>query len=175
MPPKLVALIVAAALTTGWLLASIVSPPVAELQGLPDRVERRAPSRATSSEAPLTEQLHLKLRTAPAPPVPRRNPFVFGDATRRVDARESESPAAAGRPVFDHEPAPVATGPSLRLSGIGSTKTESGAVRTAIVSDGTTVHLVKTGETVMGYAVIEITDDAVTLADAAGRLVLRLK
>jgi Tfp pilus assembly protein PilP len=60
--------------------------------------------------------------------------------------------------------APIAASPSLRLSGIGST----GGVRTAVISDGTTVHLVKVGETVSGYAVVEISDDAVTIGDASG-------
>jgi hypothetical protein len=50
------------------------------------------------------------------------------------------------------------------LSGIGST----GGVRTAVIADGTTVHLVKVGETVNGYAVVEIADDAVIIADASG-------
>ena len=60
--------------------------------------------------------------------------------------------------------APVTATPSLRLSGIGSTA----GVRTAVISDGTTVHLVKVGEAVRGYAVVEISDDDVTIADASG-------
>jgi hypothetical protein len=174
MRPKLVALLVAAALTTGWLFASIVSPPVAELQGLPERAERPAPARETRPAAPFTEQLHLKLKTAPVAPVPRRNPFVYGDAERRGDARAT--PLAESSPAIDAAPVVVATGPSLRLSGIGSTTTETGPLLTAIISDATTVHLVKVGETVTGYVVIEITGDSATIENAAGaRWKLRLK
>jgi microcompartment protein CcmL/EutN len=47
---------------------------------------------------------------------------------------------------------------------------------TAIISDATTVHLVKVGETVTGYVVIEITGDSATIENAAGaRWKLRLK
>ena len=175
MPAKLVALIVAAALTIGWLLASIVSPPVAKLQGLPDRAERREPAPEPRVETPFTAELHLKLQTVPVAPVPRRNPFVYGSASRRAEPRDPARTDESAAPATDRAPMAVAAGPSLWLSGIGSTTTEAGPVRTAIISDGTTVHLVKVGETVTGYAVIDITDDAVTLVDAAGPLVLRRK
>lgn len=176
MPPKLVAMIVAAALTTGWLLASIVSPPVAELQGLADREERRAPAQEPRGETPFTAQLHLKLQAVPEAPVPRRNPFVYGGASRRADARETARTDESATMPTELAPLAVATGPSLRLAGIGSTTTPAGPVRTAIVSDGTTVHLVKVGEVMRGYAVIEITDDAVTIENAAGaQWTLRLK
>jgi len=174
MPPKLVALIVAAALTTGWLLASILSPPVAELQALPERVEPSVPTQDARTETPFTEQLHLRLQSVPAAPVPRRNPFVFGTATPRL-ARET-APASDATTTADAERLAVPTGPSLRLAGIGSTATAGEPLRTAVVSDGTTVHLVKVGERVTGYAVVAITDDAVTIEDATGQQwVLRLK
>lgn len=170
MPPKFVALIVAASLTTGWLLASLVSPPVAELQGLPDRGSRRAPVADTITVAtPYTEQLHLRLQQAPLPPVPRRNPFAFGTRTRvTTEAALPTKSADEDLPVMQMTLPPLVTGPSLRLSGMGSTTTPTGTVRTAVISDGTTVHLVKQGDTVGGYKVVEITDDTVTLADAAG-------
>jgi hypothetical protein len=41
-------------------------------------------------------------------------------------------------------------------------------VWTAVISDGVTVHLVKVGETVNGYAVVEIREDRVTIGDASG-------
>jgi hypothetical protein len=176
MRPKLVALIAAGALTTGWLLASIVSPPVARLQGLPPRVEQPAAAReGQQPEAQYTEQLRLKLRAAPAAPVTRRNPFVFGTSPAPVPrkvANERSKHVSANEPP----PAPVVTGPLLRLSGIGATATENGTVRTAVISDGVTVHLVKIGETVGGYAVVAISDDAVTVENAAGaQWLLRLR
>jgi hypothetical protein len=167
MRPKLVALIAASSVSVGWLLASVLVPPVAELQGLPDRSERRRPAPRDDAPTPYTEQLHLKLQQAPRAPVTRRNPFVFGARTAPAAASPAarvakENEVDSGEPAIPA--APVVTVPSLRLSGVGSTA----GVRTAVISDGTTVHLVKEGEVVNGYAVVEITDDAVTIADASG-------
>jgi hypothetical protein len=48
-------------------------------------------------------------------------------------------------------------------------------VHTAVLSDGYTVHLVKAGDTLGGYRVVEVTESSVTLADADGAAyVLRL-
>jgi hypothetical protein len=165
MNPKLVALIAASSALVGWLLASVISPPVAELQVLPERADRGRPEPAQQTST-YSEQLHLKLQQAPHAPVPRRNPFVFAprsaspSATTAAAPREREAEGVATQALA----APVMITPSLRLSGIGST----GGVHTAVISDGTTVHLVKVGETVRGYAVVEISDDAVTIGDASG-------
>jgi hypothetical protein len=165
MRPKVVALIAASSVSVGWLLASVIAPPVAELQVLPTRAERRPPSPSEPS-ATYSEQLHLKLQRAPLAPVTRRNPFVFGPRSTPppTPTAISTRPREADAPEVGALTAPVIATPSLRLSGVGST----GDVRTAVISDGTTVHLVKVGETVNGYAVVEITDDAVTIADASG-------
>jgi hypothetical protein len=59
----------------------------------------------------------------------------------------------------------------LRLTGIGST----GDVRTAVISASGMVYLAKIGEVVAGYSIVEITENTVTIADAAGaRWVLRM-
>ncbi len=58
------------------------------------------------------------------------------------------------------------------LSGIGIT----GEIHTAILADGEAVHVVKVGDRVAGYDVVDVTDSSVTLADASGlRYVLRLR
>jgi hypothetical protein len=172
MRPKFVALIVAASLSTGWLLASMVSPPVAELQVLPPRDQPRETPRETTSATSYSEQLHRKLQAAPLPPVPKRNPFVFGTRERVMAPAPARTAPMSDAPVSEPLPAPVATGPSLRLAGIGTT----GTARTAVISDGMTVHLVKVGETVGGYAVVEITESSATLVDAAGaQWLLRMK
>jgi hypothetical protein len=164
MRPKLVALIAASSVSVGWLLASLIVPPVAKLQGLPARVESRPAPQVDDATTPYTEQLNLRLQQAPLAPVPRRNPFVFGART----ATPRPSLAAAPREPEVAEaaipPAPVITGPRLRLTGVGSTA----GVWTAVISDGVTVHLVKVGETVNGYAVVEIREDRVTIGDASG-------
>jgi hypothetical protein len=181
MPPRTVTLVAAACLTTGWLLGSLISPPIAELQVLPERTPPRDPRASEPVTTAYTDQLHFKLQQAPLPPTPRRNPFVFGTTPRatlaaptsRTDApRDSQSaPEDISVPA-----APVAIGPRLALSGIGSTDTPSGAVLTAIISDGQTVHLGKVGEVVAGYSIVEIAEDAVTITNAAGaRWVLRLR
>src|SRR5688572_25240451 len=148
MRPKHVALIAAAALTTGWLLASIVSPPVAELQVLPLQVEGSVPSASDKTATTYTEQLRLKLRSAPQPPTPRRNPFAFQPRhTNASVARRAPSPlATAAIEPIELPQAPTVSGPSLRLSGIGSTSSSAGPVWSAVISDGRTVHLVAVGE-----------------------------
>jgi hypothetical protein len=165
MRPKVVALIAASSVSLGWLLASVIVPPVARLQVLPDRPERPQSAPREETTTAYGEQLKLRLQQAPSAPVTRRNPFVFGRRTTPA------APAPATSPDRDADvattpalAAPVVTPPALRLSGIGST----GDVRTAVIADGTTVHLVKVGETVNGYEVVEITEETVTVADASG-------
>jgi hypothetical protein len=67
---------------------------------------------------------------------------------------------------------PVSVAPVFTLAGIGI----DGDVRTAILTDGQDVHLMKIGERLGGYEIVEISDNSVTLAEAAGlRWVLRLR
>jgi hypothetical protein len=174
MPVKTVAVIGAACAFAGWLLASVLTPPVARLQSLP---ERRAVRAAATPEAPaaFSERLHWKLQQAPAPPTPRRNPFRFGARTSATAVAVSTSTgtvAAAEGPLATAPPAP----PPLTLSGIGIATSEAGDVLTAVVSDGQSVHLVKVGDSVAGYRVIDVTDGSLTLeAPSGARRVLRLR
>jgi hypothetical protein len=177
MPPKSVALIGAASLTTGWLLASLLAPPVAKVQTLPDR--RAAARQATpvdESPTAFSEQLHLRLQHAPTAPTPRRNPFAFGARSRERTA----SPAAARTVEAPIADAPTVTGPvrpRFSLSGIAiANSTDGGEVRTGILSDGQTVHLVKSGDSIGGYTVVDVSESTVTLSDASGaRFVLNLR
>jgi hypothetical protein len=136
MPPKTVALIAAVCLISGWLLASVLMPPTANLQALPDR---RPPERVVAEPMPpaYSEQLKLRLERLPAAPVPRRNPFVFGSRERVA----TTSPRAAGRDEPEAAvvlpPEPVApAGPIFALSGMAIRETPDGPVRTAVLSDG---------------------------------------
>jgi hypothetical protein len=172
MPLKTVALIGAVCLTTGWLLAAVLTPPVASLQGLPERRPQPTAAAAPAVEA-FTEQLRLRLERVPSAPVPRRNPFVFAGRARQAEPSRDAAPIAVA-PSDVATPAPV--GPIFALSGIAVNETPEGEVRTAVLSDGQTVHLVKLGATISGYRVVEITELSVTLADAAGtRTILRLR
>jgi hypothetical protein len=180
MPPKTVALLGAVCLTTGWLLASMLTPPVAKLQSLPERRNARPAVAGRETAAAFTEQLHLKLQQAPVAPVPRRNPFTFGKAAAVASANTRrgalDMPATGGDPGSTLEVAPVISGPILSLAGIGSSESPEGLTLTAVLSDGKTVHLVKAGEQVVGYKVIAVTEDSATLADVNGmQVVLRLR
>ena len=172
MPPRTVALIAAVCLTSGWLLASVLAPPVARVQALPEPtvVPRQSVAEAL---APFAEQLQLKLRQAPQPPTPRRNPFAFG--TRQRASQVSTLPGVPAPPV-ETRVAPPVSGPRFSLSGIGVSNTAQGLVHTAVLSDGNTVHLRKAGDAIGGFQVIEVNESSATLADAAGaRYVLRLR
>ena len=172
MPPRTVALIGAVCLTTGWLLASVLTPPVVRVQELPER--RPAQSRGDSEPlAPFTEQLQVRLRQAPQPPTPRRNPFAFGH--RQLTSDDSTRARVAPR-LPEALVAPPVVGPAFRLSGVGVRDTANGPIHTAVLSDSHTVHLLNTGDVIGGYQVLEVNDNSVTLADASGaRYVLRLR
>jgi hypothetical protein len=177
MPPKTVAVVGAVCLTTGWLLASMLTPPVAKLQSLPERRAVRPAAPAGDTPAAFTEQLHWRLKQAPVAPVPRRNPFTFGSQPRvasPVGGVTADLSSAAPDAAIDV--APVPTGPIFSLAGIGASASENGPQFTGVLSDGTTVHLVKAGEDVGGYKVVAVTEDSVTLADAQGvQTTLRLR
>lgn len=163
MPPRTVALVAAVCVTIGWLLAATLTPPVARLQSL---TEGQRPPEATEHPA-FTERLNLGLREAPQPPVSKRNPFNFGSPRR--------GPSAPPTDATSLEPAPanaVPTQPAFvySLSGIGI----ASHGRTAVLTDGQTVLIVKVNDAVGEYTVVEITDDSVRLESNVSRHTLRL-
>ena len=164
MPPKTVALVAAVCVTIGWLLAATLTPPVARLQSL---AEQQRPAAATE-EPQFTERLNLRLREVPDPPTTRRNPFNFGSRARNV------APAAPAEPTDSTELVAEPAAPSQRafaysLSGIGI----AGEVRTAVLTDGREVRIVRVNDTLAGYTVVEISDDSVTLESGTARHTLR--
>ncbi len=165
MPPRTVALVAAVCVTIGWLLAATLTPPVARLQSLAERQQR--PQAATEQPA-FTERLNLGMREAPSPPTTKRNPFNFGSRVRNV------TPVAESEPTrLDAAPVAAAPGqPTLvySLSGIGI----AGDVRTAVLTDGQDVRIVKVNDAIAGYTVVEITDSSVTLSGETARHTLRL-
>jgi len=179
MPPKTVAVLGAVCLTTGWLLASMLTPPVAKLQSLPERRTGRAAVAANEPAAAFAEHLHLRMQQAPVAPVPRRNPFTFGSEPRAAaggPVSASGPRAALGAPEAPMPVVDVPTGPIYSLSGIGATDSPDGRVLTAVLSDGNTVYLVKAGDQLGAYKVVAVTDDSATIADAGGaQVVLRLR
>jgi hypothetical protein len=154
----------------------MISPPVARVQTLPPRVTERG-GRA-DVVPPYTELLQWRLAQAPSPPTPRRNPFVFGSRPRVTAPVADERQATIGTTTIPAGPVtlPEPEGPSVQLLGIGSKTTPNGVVRTAVISDGDTVHLVKGGDVIVGFVVVDVTEDSATLQNAAGaRWQLRLR
>lgn len=119
-------------------------------------------------------RLRHRLATAPAPS-PVRNPFAFDVRDARV-ARRAPAPVHAA--VIDDQP-PAPPEPSLALVGIAEQHTETGLVRTAMLSTaGDDLLMVTEGQTVAArYRVTTIGTDVVELKDlttgATRRLALR--
>jgi len=112
--------------------------------------------------------LNLRLREAPPPPTTRRNPFNFGSRSRNATPSGLIAPAR-----LDTEPAAAESrhsGFAFSLSGIGI----AGELRTAVLTDGQNVRIVKVNDMVAEYTVVEITDSSVTLESSASRQILRL-
>jgi hypothetical protein len=175
MAPKTVALSGAACLTIGWLAASLLSPPVARLQTRPTPRTAR-PAASSNTDDAFTETLRLKLDRNTSAPTVRRNPFVFGSSGRMTAARAAEGPASGSDEPAPPPAVPTVVGPPFKLSGIAATIGPEGEIRTAVLSDGTTVHLVKAGDRIGGYAVGTVGPDSITLTDGSGaEFVIRLR
>ena len=159
----------------GWLAASLLSPPVATLQTRPVPRTARPPASSTTTDA-FTETLRLKLERNTSAPILRRNPFVFGSREQAATPIATARGAGANEEPAAPPAAPTVVAPPFRLSGIAVTAGADGEVRTAVLSDGTTVHLVKAGDRIGGYVVGAVNADAVTLTDASGaEFVIRLR
>jgi hypothetical protein len=172
MASKPVAFGAAACLIIGWLAASLLSPPVAQLQ---TRQAGRTVRGGVKEPPPVafTETLKLKLQRNDTAPSVRRNPFVFGG--RAPSPSPLMSASEVDRPA-EPPPAPAIVTPPYSLSGIAASTTPEGEIRTAVLSDGRAVYLVKAGETLNGYTVAAVDRDAVTLIDASGaRFAVRLR
>jgi Tfp pilus assembly protein PilP len=165
MAPRNVALVGAICVTIGWLLASTLTPPVARVQSRP---QERVSSREPAAEPQFTEHLQLRLHEVRGKPENRRNPFVFASPARRV-AEPLATPDM--EPTVSREVEPRVNAPALVLSGIGI----SGDTRTAVLSVGNTVQIVRVNDLVSGYTVTEISDTSVTLTRDAERHILRFR
>ncbi|MFN2444472.1 MAG: hypothetical protein ABR606_02600 [Vicinamibacterales bacterium] len=171
MPLKTVSLVGALCLLAGWLMASLLLPPVASLQSNPSTAARRAPSTPPSATAPYAERLRLKLRESPAAPTPRRNPFTF---ERAMPGRAGAARLVSG--IADPPPA-AAESPTITLAGIATASTADGVERTAVLSAAGDVVLARAGDTVVGgYRVVRVDEAAVTLTGSSGlELILHLR
>ena len=140
-----------AAASTSGVRAPIVSVPPAR----PTALDR-------SSAVLQSEVARLHERIGPTVG-PSRSRDLF-----RFNVRAPQRPAPSSRPAAAVEPAApvVALRPALKLIGIAEDTSESGVVRTAIVSGPGELFLVKAGELIAGrFHVDQVSADAVLLTD----------
>lgn len=112
------------------------------------------------------DRLRERLSAPPGYPAPTRDPFRFGKTVEPAPPK----PAPAPPPVA---PAPAA--PALpRLVAIVSDTTDAGSIRTAVLSVGEDVQIVKTGDSVSKLVVQSIGSDAIELADPVSGATFRI-
>jgi len=117
------------------------------------------------------ERLHERLAPAVAPSAPGRNLFTFRAAATRPAPPIPQPPRAA---ISEIVPLPVAL-PPLKLAGIAEDEGTDGPVRTAFISGGGQLFMVKEGDAVTArYRVVKISADVVELTDAMDNSVRRL-
>lgn len=108
------------------------------------------------------DRLRERLSAPPTRPDPRRDPFRFG---RRTEAPRPVNPAAAA-PLAEGlaEPLPP---PLPRLIAIMESPADGGILRTAVLSEGEGLAIVKPGDTVGRFIVRSIGVDLLDLIDVA--------
>jgi hypothetical protein len=149
----------ALAIATWFAAASTsgVRAPVVPVQPV------RATALDRSSAVLQSEVARLHARIGPtASPARSRDLFRF-------NVRAPQRPAPSSRPAVaavESATPVVALRPALKLIGIAEDTSESGVVRTAIVSGPGELFLVKAGELISGrYRVDQVSADAVLLTD----------
>ena len=165
LTPRLVGLMMVAALAVGWMGSSFTQTPA------PADSSNNGSLRPLGGQPlvePRTEALRQRLSE---PPTPNRgrNPFVFSARAPRPTTFRDRAPEAA--PVQEAAPSmPVAAPqPLFRLSGVASTVQDGVAVLTAILNDNGAMVFAKAGDKLSrGYTVVRVEDMSVTLADAEG-------
>lgn len=168
---KSTALVSGATLVATWLAsAPAVRQPVARVNA-PVRQPAHS-AEAASDIVREADRLREKLSAAVAYREPGRNPFRFGQAAHSHTAA-LPAPAEAAPPAVPTAP----QAPTLRitLSGIAEDTAGSQVVRTAVISSGEDLLLVKEGETVAGqYRVSAIASDSVELTRTVDGVTIRL-
>ena len=142
----------------------------------PARHESELGTTGTSTDALAMEvqahasRLRQRLKSAPTPQSPHRNPFAF-----QVRPQQVVQPVRRAEPVAPVAALPPAE-PRLSLIGIAEDQGPSGLVRTAIMADEAENLLMATvGNTLLGrYRVEAIGADAVELKDVNTSAVRRL-
>lgn len=159
-----------------WLASGPAVAPGA-VAGAPVRPARPALTDGAASVQPLVdltgeaERLARRLDEAQVYRAPARDPFQF-----KVAAEPARPVAAVAAPVAPASltPAPVAP-PTFMLVGVAEDRQGDGVIRTAVVSGGGELWLVKAGESVDGkFTVTAVDADAVELIRADTGTAVRL-
>lgn len=168
---RTVALVGVLGVAAGWALAGrggLLAPspaPAVSRGARPLGVETPA------AFGPSTRELRRKLEQHALPPRPVRNPFTFAPrpapSTDHAATPETH-PTPAAVPATEGTPAAEPMVP-YRLAGIATSGDGEAAERTAVLSGGAAVLLVKKGDAVPGgWTVADVRDGAVVLVDTAG-------
>ena len=116
-------------------------------------------------------RLHDRLRPDATPRTPSRNLFTFHTVAHHDAPRAASAPALTETAAAPSAPAL----PVLKLEGVAQDDTETGPVRTAIISGEGQLYLVKAGDAVGSrYKVARVGADAVELTDAIDHSTRRL-
>jgi hypothetical protein len=163
LTPRGVGLMMAAALATGWLGASLTQDTA------PVQSSRPSGPRPLGVPAalPRAESLRQRLSEPPAPGR-GRNPFVYGArAPGRSSVRDQQSAPTEARSIAVAPYVPPM--PVFKLSGIASNAEDGATVLTAILNDNGSMVFAKAGDRLSnGYSVVRVEETSVTLADATG-------
>ena len=172
--PRHAVLIGCACLLAAWLATAAGARRSSDLTDA--RIQVTAPSRGIDpivhEVRTQSERLADRLRSAPAPAEPMRNPFTFAPVRGRPDAR----PRAREAEDREVDSASAARRPTVRLIGIAEHQGTNGVVRTAILSAPDGPLLVREGDIVEDVFQVDAIDaEAVRLADVATGAARRLR
>jgi hypothetical protein len=114
------------------------------------------------------DRLRERLAAPPVYPAPTRDPFRFG--TREAPSRPKPAAPVASAVELFVPPPPVLP----RLVAIAATAGEGGVVRTAVLTVGDDVQILKSGDSVLKFVIKSIGADVVELVDSATGATFRL-
>ncbi len=163
-------LLVGGAALAAWLAAAATTG----VRDAVDPIRVEAPAIDANADALASEiaRLHEHLRPTTTPRQPVRNLFTYG-ARQPRPAPPPVAPAAVTEGPRAGRPATLP--PSLKLSGIAEDTSSGAVVRTAVISAGGQLFLVKEGESVTTrFQVTRISGEVVELADLADGSTRRL-
>jgi outer membrane murein-binding lipoprotein Lpp len=114
------------------------------------------------------DRLRERLSAPPNYPAPTRDPFRFGKTADPAPPKPAPAPSVAPA-------APVVAAPALpRLVAIVSDTTDAGSIRSAVLSVGEDVQIVKMGDSVSKLVVQNIGVDVIELADPVSGAIFRI-